>query len=113
MANALHGWLLSWWIFYAPLLSVVGLVALAGCKPSLRRVCGTSALWGLAFATVVFIVGFFGAFVWAPDSNIAPVMGIFGAPPAFAVGAPLGFAFGLMRRPADDHSSTEHPHAKT
>ena len=113
MANAMHAWLMSWCFFYAPLASVAGLVILAGGKPSWRSVCGTSALWGLAFATVVFIVGFFGAFVWAPESNLAPVMGIFGAPPAFAVGAALGFAFGLMRRPADDHSSTEHPHAKT
>ncbi len=97
MGEKLVGLLLSWAIFYMPLLTVLVLVVGAAVAPRLRPICGTSALWGLAAGAGVFASCWTWAFTCARESNIAPVIGIFAAPVGFAVGAWLGVGYGVVR----------------
>ncbi|MCA8969887.1 MAG: hypothetical protein KDC95_08895 [Planctomycetes bacterium] len=63
-----------------------------------RPVVAASVMVG-AFVTaaIVFVVGFFGPMIFAPDANQGPMLGLFGAPVGFLVGGLVGGIVGVVR----------------
>jgi hypothetical protein len=53
---------------------------------------------GFVTGVIGFAVGFFGPFLWAPDANQGPLLGIFVTGPAgFVLGAALGWLYARLR----------------
>ncbi len=90
--------------FFSPPVIALALWLVPVARPSLVAAGGQGARWGVGLAALVFVPGYFGPMIFMPDSNLGPIIGIFLAPPAFSVGAIVGFAVACVRgqKPVQD-----------